>query len=181
MEPLKVAQLGQPVLRKVAAPVAPTDIPTADFQEFIDRMIATMRSQKGIGLAGPQVFASKRMFIAAIWPPSERDDEPGVEVFINPKLSEFSDEKRAAWEGCLSFIEIMALVPRHRSVRVDYLDRAGKPKALKLEGLPARVIQHEFDHLEGILIIDRAPSTREIIKASEIDAVMKKGQAVDDD
>lgn len=181
MEALKVAQLGQPVLRRIASPVAPAEIPTPEFQEFVDRMIATMRSHKGIGLAGPQVFASKRVFVAAIWPPQARDDEAGIEVFINPKLGELSEDKRAAWEGCLSFIEIMALVPRHLGVRVDYLDRQGKAKALKLKGLPARVVQHEYDHLEGVLIIDRAATTRDIIKASEIDAVMKKGEAIDDD
>lgn len=181
MEELKIAQLGQPILRKVAAPASPTEIRSADFQDLVDGMIAAMRKNKGIGLAGPQVFVSKRVFLAAIWPPKEKDGDPGIEVFINPKLSEFSGEKRAAWEGCLSFIEIMALVPRHRSLRVDYLDREGKPKALRLEGLPARVVQHENDHLDGILIIDRAPSTKEIIKTSELDTVMKKGQAVDDD
>src|SRR5207244_12631648 len=107
-----------------------------------------------------------------ILPPANKEDKAGVEVFINPQLSALTDQAESAWEGCLSFSELLVLVPRLRAVRVDYLDAGGQTKALALEGFPARVVQHEFDHIEGILTIDRAESTLDIIKASEIDAVL---------
>jgi peptide deformylase len=138
-------------------------------------MLETLRAANGAGLAGPQVFAGKRIFLAAILPPPGEDDPPDVEVFINPRLVETSAETALAWEGCLSFPELLVLVPRPRRVVVEYLDRHGQPRALELEGFPARVVQHEYDHLEGILTLDRARSTRDIIKGSEIDAVRDEG------
>jgi peptide deformylase len=170
--PLQIAQLGQPVLRQVAQPVAAEELHDPAFRQLIADMQETLAAAGGVGLAGPQVFASRRVFLAKIMPPAEEGGSPGVEVFINPQLSPLSDEVVAAWEGCLSFQELLVLVPRPRAVRVDYIDTAGQPRALALEGFPARVVQHEFDHLEGILTIDRAESTLDIIKASEIDAVL---------
>jgi peptide deformylase len=167
--PLKIAQLGQPVLREMAVEVSPELITNPSTQSFIDEMIEMMRGAKGVGLAAPQVFTSKRIFIADVLP-AERGNERGrTEVFINPKLSELSAEKESGWEGCLSFLELSVFVPRHKSLRIDYLDREGKPKALKLAGFPARVVQHEYDHLDGILTIDRATTTKNIIKNSEAD------------
>src|SRR6266545_3410710 len=171
---LKIAQLGQPVLRQVAAEVPLEEIPTPAFQQFIDEMIDTLTQAKGAGLAGPQVFASRRIFLAGVLPPPAEDEPRGVEVFINPKITPLSGERSLSWEGCLSFVELLVLVPRYKRVRIDYLDRHGQPAALELEGFPARVVQHEHDHLEGILTLDRAPSTRYIIKASEIDAAMEE-------
>src|SRR5262249_17912856 len=94
-----------------------------------------------------------------------------IEVFVNPTLTFPSEAIESAWEGCLSFPELMVKVPRHDRVRVTYYDANGERKELELEGLPARVVQHEADHLDGILTIDRAASTRDIVKASEMDAV----------
>ena len=174
---LKIAQLGQPVLRNVAEPVDPSEIGTAAFQQFLDTMYQTLREKEAAGLAGPQVFRGQRVFLAAILPASEDEDAPEVEFFINPRLSELSEDKASAWEGCLSFIELLTLVPRHRSLRVDYLDRHGQPKALQLRDFPARVIQHEYDHLDGVLTIDRAASTQDVVKASEIDTVLAERKA----
>ena len=169
---LKIAQLGQPVLREVAQPVAADALGDPALRQFLADMHETLAAAGGVGLAAPQVFSSRRVFLAKILPPAQQDDPPGVEVFINPRLTVLSDEAVAAWEGCLSFQELLVLVPRPRAVRVDYFDAAGQPKALALEGFPARVVQHEYDHLEGILTIDRAESTLDIVKASEIDAVL---------
>ncbi len=83
-----------------------------------------------------------------------------------------STEQAAAWEGCLSFPELTVLVARYRGVRVEYVDAEGRPKQIDLTDFPARVVQHEYDHLNGILTIDRAVSTRHIIKTSEMDAVV---------
>jgi peptide deformylase len=168
---LKIAQLGQPILREVAQEVTGAELQDPAFQQFLADLHETLENARGVGLAGPQVFSSRRVFLAKILPPEKEGDEPGIEVFINPRLSALTEEVDAAWEGCLSFQELLVLVPRYRAVRVDYFDPAGEPRALALEGFPARVVQHEFDHLEGVLTIDRAESTLDIIKASEIDAV----------
>ena len=168
---LEIAQLGHPVLRQRAGNVPVEQILSADFQEFLDGMFDTMMEKLGAGLAAPQVSVSMRVFLGAIFPPEEDDGPAGVEVFINPRITPLSDETEAEWEGCLSFPEFLVLVPRFRKVRIDYLDAEGEPAALDLEGFPARIVQHENDHLDGILTIDRAVSTRHIVKASEIEVV----------
>jgi peptide deformylase len=169
---LKIAQLGQPILRQVAQEIPPDAINTPEFRALLADMHETLQTAGGVGLAAPQVFVGQRVFLAKILPPEQEGQPAGVEVFINPQVTALSDEVQAAWEGCLSFQELLVLVPRYRAVRVDYLDTAGMPKALALEGFAARVVQHEFDHLDGILTIDRAESTLDIIKASEIDDVL---------
>ena len=179
--PLEIAQLGQPVLRQVAAPVPAERIADPSFQLFLQAMLETLRDAKGAGLAAPQVSVSERVFLAAIFAPEEEGDEPGVEAFINPKITPLSDEKTHAWEGFLSFPELLVLVPRFRAVRLDYTTLDGTSESLELDDFPARVVQHEYDHLDGILTIDRAETTRHIVKASEIDAVRASmGQDEDD-
>jgi peptide deformylase len=168
---LKVAQLGQPVLRQVAKPVPITHIGTGEFQDFIDQMHETLDKHRGVGLAAPQVFDSRRVFLAAILPPFKKSGAGQVETFINPRIVQPSEEKEADWEGCLSFLELLVLVPRHTKLRLEYLNRDGDPKSLELAGYAARVVQHEYDHLDGVLTLDRALSTKDIIKASELDAV----------
>jgi peptide deformylase len=168
---LKIAQLGQPVLRQVATEVAAEEIHSPAFQHLVDDMLATLAQAQGAGLAGPQVYQSKRLFLAAVLPPAEPDGPAEVEVFVNPKIVAASAEKESSWEGCLSFVELLVLVPRALAVRVEYLSRQGTPRTLEAQGFPARVIQHEFDHLDGILTLDRAKSTMDIIKASEIEDV----------
>jgi peptide deformylase len=170
--PLKIAQLGQPILRRVADEVAPAELASEDFQRFLRDMEETMIASGGVGLAAPQVFVGKRVFLARILPPSEPSEEPGTLAFINPRIIAASQETAAAWEGCLSFSELQVLVPRARRVIVEFLDAAGQPRRLDAADFPARVIQHENDHLDGILTLDRAPSTRDIVKASEMDAVL---------
>jgi peptide deformylase len=167
---LKIAQLGQPILRERAEEVEVETIRSADFQAFVEAMTETMRAAGGVGLAGPQVFAKARIFIASVLPPERPGDKARPEAFINPRLSELSAEKESAWEGCLSFLELQVYVPRHKSLRIDYLDKQGKKQTLRLSGFAARVVQHEYDHLEGILTIDRAVTTKNIVKTSEVDA-----------
>jgi peptide deformylase len=173
---LKIAQLGQPVLRQRALEVSVEEINTPTFQQLVDDMLTTLAEEKGAGLAGPQVFVGKRLFLAGVLPPAEPEEAPGVEVFINPRIVAVSSEKASSWEGCLSFPELMVLVPRFQAVRLQYLNRHGEPQTLELHGFPARVIQHETDHLDGVLTLDRAASTKDIIKASEIDAVEEEDE-----
>jgi peptide deformylase len=171
--PLEIAQLGQPVLREPARPLDPQEIATPAVQQLIDDMLATLAAAGGVGLAAPQVFVGERLFLAAVLPGADEEGPPDVEVFVNPRIVGVSVEKAAAWEGCLSFPELLVLVERPLAVRVEYVSRQGEPRTLELQGFAARVVQHETDHLNGILTIDRAVSTHHIIKASEFDAVKK--------
>jgi peptide deformylase len=173
---LPIAQLGQPVLRRVAEPVPPELVASPDFQRLLEAMQHTLTEAGGAGLAAPQVFVGRRVFLAQVAPPPDDDEAPPppAEVFINPRIVGASEEKEGAWEGCLSFPELLVLVTRPRAVRVEYFDLAGLPRALELEGFPARVVQHEYDHLEGLLTLDRAASTRDIVKQSEIEAVLRE-------
>jgi peptide deformylase len=180
---LPIAQLGQPVLRQPAEAVPPEAVGSAEVQAFLQALRATLAEAGGVGLAAPQVFVSHRIFLAQVAVPPDDQDAPlpPPEVFINPRIVAASGEAEAAWEGCLSFPELLVLVARPPRVRVEYLDEAGRPKVLELEGFPARVVQHEYDHLEGILTIDRAASSRDIVKASEIEDVLRERGEVEDE
>ena len=178
---LKIAQLGQPVLRTVALAVPVEEVTTPAFQSFLQAMAETMTEAAGVGLAAPQVFESKRVFLARVVPPPNEDELHGIEVFVNPRIVAVSEERALGWEGCLSFMELTVLVPRHKAIVVEYHNAAGEQKSLELTGFLARVVQHEYDHLDGILIIDRAPSTLDIVKTSEMETVVeerKKGRAL---
>jgi peptide deformylase len=170
---LKIAQLGQPVLRQKALDVSLDEIYSPAFQQLVRDMRATLADAKGAGLAGPQVFAAKRVFLAAVLPPLEPEGPMQVETFINPRFTGASKETAFSWEGCLSFAELLVFVERYQAVRIEFFNERGEAKSLDLGGFAARVVQHEFDHLEGILTIDRAQSTRHIVKASEIDDVLE--------
>jgi peptide deformylase len=143
---------------------------------LISDMKETMLASRGAGLAAPQVFVGLRLFLARIVPPDpdQPDAPPPVEVFINPHIVAATEETESAWEGCLSFPELLVLVPRRLGIRVEYLDTQGRTLSAELHGYPARVVQHEADHLDGILTIDRAASRHDIIKASELKAALGK-------
>jgi peptide deformylase len=167
---LTIAQLGQPVLRQKAVPVSAEELSSPVLQQLIDDMLETMTKENGAGLAGPQVFQSKRLFVARILPTTDPDEIPGVEVLVNPRIVAASVETSAAWEGCLSFPELLVKVARPLAVRIEFVSRGGEARVRELQGLRARVVLHEQDHLDGILTIDRAASTLDIVKASEIEA-----------
>ncbi len=177
--PLEIAQLGQPVLRRVADPVPASDLLSPEFQALLDEMRATMTEAGGVGLAAPQVFVSQRVFLACITPrdPEKPDEVLPIEVFINPELTFVPDKIESSWEGCLSFQELLVFVPRYHAVLIKYVDEQGNEKQRALSGFPARVVQHEFDHLNGVLTIDRALTTLDIVKASEIEDVLEEPQS----
>ena len=149
MSILKIAQMGHPVLRKIAEPLAPDEISSAEVQAFIDDLLETCLDADGAGLAAPQVHSSRRIVCLAL-----QDDEP-LRVWINPVVTPLSDDLVGTWEGCLSVEGMRALVYRPDCVRVDALDRHGAPVHLELSGFPAIVAQHECDHLDGVLYVDR--------------------------
>jgi peptide deformylase len=152
MSLLKVARMGHPVLRKRARALDASEVRGAAFQKFIDDTMDTMVEYEGVGLAAPQVHEGVRMFVAGL---SGEDGRMVVRPFINPVVVPLSDEQVVDWEGCLSIPDIRGRVPRFRSVRVSAMDRKGKPFELELHGFSARVVQHEMDHLDGILFFDR--------------------------
>ncbi|MBI5466790.1 MAG: peptide deformylase [Candidatus Kerfeldbacteria bacterium] len=140
------------MLRTRAVEVPAATITTADFQYLIDDMVKTMHQANGIGLAAPQVGNSIRL--AVISP----DADPSLHqplVLINPILTDHSPDQERGEEGCLSVPKVYGLVDRARRVTVKALDRTGQPFTLVGTGLLARVMQHEVDHLNGTLFIDR--------------------------
>lgn len=149
MSILKVARMGHPVLRRVADPVPPDAISTAPVQGLIDDLLETVDEYDGAGLAAPQVHASVRIVVLAL-------DESGMQVWINPVLTPLTDELHSAVEGCLSVPELRGRVSRPAAIEVRALDRSGAPIHLELRGFPAVVAQHECDHLDGVLYVDKA-------------------------
>ena len=150
--------MGHPILRQPASPVDNCEIQNPAFQQFIDDMIETMRESDGVGLAAPQVYASKRVAIVEVKGPHPRyPNQPGVPltVLINPQIVSHSPEKEEDWEGCLSIPDLRGRVPRWISVQVTAKNRTGEPTELTASGFFARVIQHELDHLDGIMFPER--------------------------
>lgn len=154
---LRVAQLGHPVLRAEAEPVSPEEIGSGELNSLIGDMIDTMRDYAGVGIAAPQVRVSKRLFVIEV---RGTDRYGNAELFpltvvLNPTLTFPTDEQSHDWEGCLSAEGLRGLVPRYTRAHLEGLDQDGVALSLDLEGFPAIVAQHETDHLDGRLYLDR--------------------------
>lgn len=152
---LKVARLGHPVLLRTAVPVPAADLQGERIQRLIDDMIVTMRDERGVGLAAPQVHESLRLFVME--PGGDPGEGAGLRVVVNPELTFPGDDVQELWEGCLSIPGLRGRTRRHARVTVESLDRQGRPQRFELEGFPAAVVQHEADHLDGILFFHRMP------------------------
>jgi peptide deformylase len=135
------------ILRRSADEIDVEEIQEPQIQSLIDDMIETMKLADGIGLAGPQIGENMRLFIGCL--------DNNLEVFINPEIRRSSFRKTDSEEGCLSLPDVWGIVRRHRSVRVSYFDRSGCKQKKKLKGLDAIVFQHELDHLNGVLFVDK--------------------------
>lgn len=166
---LKVARMGHPVLRKPARAIDVGEVKSSRIQQLIDDMFETMAEYQGVGLAAPQVHEGIRLFVAGFPPQSRAQDEEDdggdddqdsmpLMAIINPQISVEGDETVEDWEGCLSIPDIRGRVPRARHIVVNALDRRGKRIELRASGFNARVIQHETDHLNGVLFFDRMTS-----------------------
>ena len=151
MSILKVSKLGNPILRKVAAPVPLDEIKRPEFQKFIDDMIETMHEYDGVGLAAPQVHESKQVAVIEAQDNRRYPEAPQIPllVLINPVFLDQAKEKNLGWEGCLSVEGFRGQVPRATKVKIKALDRNGKEFILEANGFLAVVIQHELDHLAG--------------------------------
>mgnify|MGYP004487704843 CR=1 FL=1 len=166
-EVLLIAQLGNPVLRQTAEAIETID--AVEVQTLIDRLLATLVQSNGVGIAAPQVGESVRLLIVASRPNPRYPNAPSMEptVMVNPRLVNHSQEQVKDWEGCLSVPGIRGLVPRYREIEIEYFDRQGSLQHQVLSDFVARIFQHEFDHLEGKVFLDRLESTADIITDQE--------------
>lgn len=162
-----IAQLGAEVLRLQSSPV--DDFGCVKFQSLIESMHRVMLQSNGIGIAAPQIGASLQIIIIASRPTSRYPHAPEMApiVMVNPEYRITDATLHKDWEGCLSVPGIRALVPRSNALQVSYQDQRGEHCSLDLEGFPARVFQHEYDHLIGKVYLDRVESNLDIIAESE--------------
>lgn len=161
----EVATIGNPILRQQARSLSQAEVRSEETAALVSDMIVTMEALDGIGIAAPQVGESLRLAVIEIAADSTRypgADTQGLTIFVNPRISVLDDTEQAYWEGCLSVPDLRGLVARPRRVRVDYLDLQAEPCSLEAEGFLATVIQHELDHLDGILFIDRVRDTTKL-------------------
>ncbi len=157
MSILKVAALGNPVLRTVARELSPAQIASAALQKFIDDMIDTMKEYDGVGLAAVQVHEPLQIAVLEVADNPRYPDKPRVplSVLINPRIAPLSQEMEEDWEGCLSIFDLRGKVARYKRIQVRALDRQGRDLDFVASGFHARVIQHEWDHLDGKVFLDR--------------------------
>jgi len=157
MSILKVARMGHPVLRAKARALEKGEIRSTIVQKLIDDMMDTMAEYHGVGLAAPQIHEGVRIFVAALDAKDGDSDEEPLAI-INPEITIVGSEIVEDWEGCLSIPDIRGRVPRAREIKVRAIDRKGDRIELHAHDFPARVIQHETDHLNGVLFFDRMNS-----------------------
>ena len=166
----KIAPLGQPVLLRPAVPVQdPTDPATLD---LIGDMTQTLADARGLGLAAPQVYASVRLILAQVPDANGAVDRTAAPlVLVNPTLAPLDETTDLAFEGCLSIPGLRGIVRRYRRVGLSALDAAGRPLEREADGLFARILQHEVDHLDGILYTHRLEDPRHLAFDSEVQAL----------
>jgi peptide deformylase len=183
MPVLPIVRMGDPVLRHPAEPLAPARLAEPAIQRFFDDMVETMRDADGVGLAAPQVGEALQVFVyesladAAEEGESEgeesRADSIPLHVVINPMVEPAPGELVYDWEGCLSIPDLRGLVPRHPAVRVRGLDRNGRPLDYVATGFEGRIVQHEFDHLNGVLFLDRMRDLKSLAFYDEWEAHLR--------
>jgi peptide deformylase len=171
---LKIARMGHPILRQKATPVAAESFEHPEFQDFVDSMIATMLEYEGVGLAAPQVHVGRRVVVfheaAGL---VDADGQP-ITALVNPEIEPIGDEMAAMWEGCLSVPGLRGRVTRPAAVRVRALDRRGRLVELELDDFDAVVVQHECDHLDGILYVDRLDSSTQLAFEKEFERFLQE-------
>ena len=174
MSILKIAHMGHPVLRQQARPLDPATVANPAGQKLIDDMVDTMHEYRGVGLAAPQVHEGLRLFVGLL--ADDPDEAAEVTVVINPEIQPVGDEREEDWEGCLSSPDIRGRVPRYTRVTMRAMDRTGQDVELTLKDCPARVAQHETDHLDGVLFFDRMSSFASLTYMEEYSRFWSKGE-----
>jgi len=164
-----IVQLGDAVLKTKTTPLAPGQIASPEILRLVEDMKETLEASGGVGLAAPQVGESVSIILAGSFPTEHSPERPevAVSVLVNPVIVDSSSELDVAWEGCLSFMQYRVRVERPRSIAVEYLTLGGRPARLDASGFFARVLQHEIDHLNGILTLDRAVGPEDVARVDE--------------
>lgn len=162
---MKIAQVGEEVLKTPARQVQADEWAKPELNDFIDQLLSTMLAAEGIGIAAPQVFDPRAIMIIASRANPRYPDAPDMSplVMINPVVTHSSDNKVWEWEGCLSVPGLRGRIERPDEVEVDYLDRNGQPEQRKLSGFIARIFLHEFDHLIGKTWLDHISDSENIM------------------
>jgi peptide deformylase len=165
MTVLDIVRLGDPVLRTPAEQVGQEELAAEATQRLIDDLFETMGAAGGVGLAAPQVGIGKQLFVYAV--EGEGHDPVPPRVVVNPMLTPEAGDLVHDWEGCLSIPDLRGLVPRHPAVRVRALDRHGESLDYVAAGFEARIVQHEYDHLNGVVFLDRMRDLRSLAFSRE--------------
>lgn len=168
---LKIAQVGNPVLRQRAREVTPDELATPEMQRFIDDLVETMRDANGAGIAAIQVYQPIRIFVVEVQDNPRYPYKPNVPltIVVNPIIEPLTGETFENFEGCLSVPNLRGIVDRCTEVRLTGWDRHGQPFERTLRGLTAGTFQHEKDHLDGVLFIDRVKDPRSFCTWAEFD------------
>lgn len=172
-----IVTLGHPILRKQAQTIASVDSP--QIQQLIDRLTTAAVEANGVGIAAPQLGCSVRLLVIASRPNLRYPDAPTMEptALLNPQWVAHSDDQVKGWEGCLSVPGVRGKVPRYREVEVEYIDRWGQPQRRVWQDFVARIFQHEYDHLEGHVFLDRLESKADLMSEADFQRFVVAGQA----
>ena len=170
----QVIQLGTPVLRKKAKIIK--NIQDPEIKKLTNNLLKILMKVNGVGMAAPQLNKSLRLFIVASHPNPRYPKAPYMKptAVINPKILSHNNEKKKDWEGCLSVPGVRALVPRYTEIKVEYTTKQGRKVRKIYKDFIARIFQHEYDHLEGLVFLDRIESTKDIISEKEYQKLMRK-------
>jgi peptide deformylase len=180
MKALQLTQFGNPILRQRARQLSASEINSPKIQSLIQNMRSSLTEVKlGVGLAAPQVGENVALAVVVVQPSEHRPKvEPFEVVLINPVITETSGRRKQLWEGCISSgrgkAGLFAKVPRYNKIKVKFIDGKGKHHHIWFNGLRAHIIQHETDHLSGILFVDRVRDTTSYMTYSEYLKQVKK-------
>lgn len=168
---LKIAHIGHPILRERSREVSPEELASREVQTFIDDLIETMRDANGAGLAAPQVHVPLRICAIEVNDNPRYPYKPNVPltVLVNPVIRTIGEETFENYEGCLSVPNLRGVVDRFVEIELDALDRHGKSERRVVRGLTAGTFQHEVDHLDGKVFLDRVKDTRSLTTWAEFD------------
>jgi peptide deformylase len=164
---LEIVRLGHPALRTAAAAVPAEKLGSGELGKLVADLAETMRVAEGVGLAAPQVGIGWQLFVYEAGDPADAADSIPFRAVVNPMIEPEPGELVYDWEGCLSIPDLRGLVPRYPQVRVRGLDPAGRELDYVASGLEARIVQHEFDHLNGVVFLDRMRDLQSLAFYSE--------------
>lgn len=180
----EVIRMGHPTLRVKTTPFTKEEILSKETQDLIEDMFETMDDYDGIGLAAPQIDVPRQLAIVGVPVDSDRyPDAPESEQFviINPVVTVIDETPQGFWEGCLSVPGLRGFVERPRKVKIEYLDEEANEQVIEVENFLATVFQHELDHLDGILYIDRISDTKKLSYNEEFDKFLAPNDEDEDE